>query len=427
MRVVLIGYGPSSVAAAIALRAFDSDAYTTILTREDRPAHRRPGVALALGSPETNELDIADASFESLEEKGIQIITKATVISGDPKSNTLTYLDSSGQKSEIEYDYLVIGTGGTPTIPMIPGNDLKGVHTIQTIEDTITVGKELEDITDVVIIGAGFSGLEMAEKFHKLGKHTHMVVRSRLMRRQLEESMSNELLHRIPRGLHVHCGVSPKAILGEDCVKAVQVDGDEIPADLVLFMTGVRPNVTLAKNLGVKIGSLGGIVVDEQMRTSIDNIFAVGDCIEMLDNLTGKPILMPIGSTAARSGRQAGIAIAGSKKIYSDVALRLQYDRLFNTDVVCVGHSSVTAENLGLKTNVLLHQDSHEHTHVALVTDGDGYLIGGQVISSRLGAQIGYQILERIQERAKLDESPLLDSRHKQLQELMDHILGPIQ
>ncbi|MBD3405377.1 MAG: hypothetical protein GF411_04460 [Candidatus Lokiarchaeota archaeon] len=427
MKVVLVGYGPSSVAAATTLRAFDKDAEICLITREEHPAHRRPGVAHAIEHPDSSGIDIADSSFESLHEKNIEVITSADVISGDSSTNTLLYLDSKGNETQIHYDYLILGAGGVPKVPVLPGSTLKGVLTIQTIEDTIPIGKRIDSIQDVVIIGAGFSGIEMAEKFYKLGKNTHMIVRSRLMRRQLEEVMSTELLHRLPRDLHVHCGVSPDKINGDDSVKSVSVNGMEIAADIVLFMTGVRPNIQLAKEIGIRIGSLGGIVVNEIMQTSIDNIYAIGDCIELLDGLTGKPILMPIGSTAARAGRQAGAAVAGSKKIYDDISLRLQYDRLFNTDIVCIGHSSTTAKNLGLETEIHHFEDSFEHAHVSLITKKDGTLIGGQVISSRLGSQIGFQILERIEEKTKLDESPLLDSRHKQLDSLLDSIFGSIR
>jgi NADPH-dependent 2,4-dienoyl-CoA reductase/sulfur reductase-like enzyme len=178
--------------------------------------------------------------------------------------------------------------------------------------------------------------------------------------------------------------------------------------------------------MGIKIGPLGGISVNNKMETSIDGVYAVGDCVEMFDSLTNKPLLLPVGSVAARAGRQAGVAAVGGKKIYSDVALRLQYDRIFGTDIVCIGHSSTTASDVGIEYNDHYIEDPAECLKIALITDTSDCLIGGQVIGSRLGARVAYQILDRVESNAKLEEKPLLKSRHQSIRELFERTLGPI-
>ncbi len=207
----------------------------------------------------------------------------------------------------------------------------------------------------------------------------------------------------------------------------IEVGGKEIAADSVLFMTGVRPNTILAEKLGLKLGSLGGIPVNSRMETESSGVFAVGDCVEMTDPLSGGPILMPVGSTAARAGRQAGVAAVGSDKIYDDTPLRLQYDHIFGTDIVVVGHSSTTARDLGIDFAVSYLEDPSESTKVALVTTEKDRLIGGQVLGSRMGSRIGYEILKRVETGAKLKEQPLLKSRHGQLLSLLERTLGPIR
>jgi NADPH-dependent 2,4-dienoyl-CoA reductase/sulfur reductase-like enzyme len=246
------------------------------------------------------------------------------------------------------------------------------------------------------------------------------------MRKQLEEQMSLELQSRLPDKLHAHIGKSPTSVIGDKKAEGIVLGEDKISADSVIFMTGVWPNAELAMKLGVKIGNLGGIVVDEAMKTSVNDIFAVGDCVEMKDSLTGKPLLLPIGSVAARAGRQAGVIAAGGSKIYDDTLRRLQYDRIFNTDIVVVGHSTTTASEMGLKTNVQYVEDRTEFAKVALVTTDDGRLIGGQVISSRMGARLGYEILERVESGAILKEKPLLKPRHERLREYLESTYGPI-
>ena len=381
MKIVIVGYGPGGAAAAIAARAFDRNAEIEILTREQIDSHRKPGAAMALEFPDTDELTIADWSVKALAEKRITVKPGTNVLSGNLSNRTLSIQDAKGKESNISFDKLILATGGTPSVPEMPGTDLKGVYTIQDMADATRVGLEIDKIRSVVVIGAGFSGLETAHRLYKLGKEVHIIIRSRIMRRLLEEPMSKEVLDRLPNKVHVHLGSAPEAILGEDKVRAVKVAGEEIPADVVLFMTGVKPKAKLGEALGLKIGPLGGIVVNEHMETSVSGVYAVGDCVEMIDPIAKKPILMPVGSTAARAGRQAGVAAVGGKKVYDDTAFRLQYDHIFNTDIVCVGHSTNTAQGFGIQTKVEYFEDPFEFTKIALVTDMNDRLIGGHVSS----------------------------------------------
>ena len=426
MKIVIVGYGPGGATAAVTARLFNSKSEITLITEETLESHRKPGASMALEFPDTSGLNIEDWSFDTLSEKRVELITGTQVTGGNSKSKEIHIEGPSGKKN-LQYDQLLLATGGIPAVPDIPGTDLEGVFTIQTIADTSAIGNQLSGMQSLVVVGAGFSGLETAERLLSLGKDVHLVVRSRLMRKQLEESMSVELQSRLPAQLNVHVGKSPTSVAGNEHVEGIVLGDETIAADAVLFMTGVRPNIELAEKLGVKIGKLGGIVVDDLMKTSIDSIFAVGDCVEMKDSLTGKPLLLPIGSTAARAGRQAGVTIAGGSKKYDDTLRRLQYDRIFDTDIVVIGHSSTTANESGLKFSVQYFEDPTEFAKVALVTSESGQLIGGQVIAPRMGARLGYEILERVESGAILKERPLLKPRHARLREYLESTFGPIQ
>ena len=426
MKIVIVGYGPGGAAAAVAARMFNKNSEVEILTEETLESHRKPGASLALEFPDTPDLRIKDWSFEALSKKRIKMVTGAQVKGGDSKTKELQIEDSKGART-IKYDRLILATGGIPAVPDIPGIGLPGVFTIQTMADTSNIGKQLSGMNTIVIVGAGFSGLETAERLHSMGKDVHLLIRSRIMRKQLEEPMSIELRSRLPKTLNLHFGDSPSSVVGKDKVEGVVSGSDKLPADAVLFMTGVRPNVELAKILDVKIGNLGGIVVSDTMQTSVEDVFAVGDCVEMKDVLTGKPLLLPIGSVAARAGRQAGVIAAGGSKIYSDTLRRLQYDRIFNTDIVVVGHSTTTAKGMGIDARIQYLEDKTECAKIALVTADSGQLIGGQVISSRMGARLGYQILERVESGAVLEEKPLLGPRHERLREYLESTFGPIR
>lgn len=425
MKIVIVGYGPGGAAAAVAARMFDSEADIKIVTQETLESHRKPGASLALEIPDTNELAINDWSWDALSKKRIEVLSGSTVTPADSKLNSLQITGQKGS-STLDYDRLILATGGIPNVPDIPGTDLKGVFTVQTMADTSEIGKQLTSMNKIIIVGAGFSGLETAERLVSLEKDTHLIVRSRLMRRQLEEPMSTELMSRLPNTLTVHQGESPTSVIGDDKVEGLSLGNTKLDADAVLFMTGVKPNVELAKQLGVKIGGLGGIVINEKMQTSEDGIYAVGDCVEVIDAYTNKPLLLPVGSVAARAGRQAGVAAVGGKKIYEDTSKRLQYDRIFGTDIVCIGHSSTTAQDMGVKISVQYVDDPSEFAKVALVTDSKGQLIGGQVIASRMGARLGYEILDRVESGAILQDKPLLKPRHERLRDYLETTYGPI-
>ncbi len=427
MKIVIVGYGPGGAAAALTARTFDPRAEIDLVTEEKMSAHKKPGSALALEDPDTQELYIPDWSTEVLAARKIQIHSGTSVVGGDLNKKTIDLKSGDDETSTIKFDRLIIATGGIPAVPDIPGVDLPGVYTIQSMADTSHIGRVLKDQRSIVIVGAGFSGLEAAERLFKMGKEVHIVIRSRLMRKQLEESMSEELLSRIPKQIHLHLGSAPSRVLGSDRAGGIEVGGKEIAADSVLFMTGVRPNTILAKKLGLKLGTLGGIPVNSRMETETSGVFAVGDCIEMTDPISGGPIIIPVGSTAARAGRQAGVAAVGSEKIYDDTPLRLQYDHIFGTDIVVIGHSSTTARDLGIDVVVSYLEDPSESSKVALVATKEDRLIGGQVLGSRMGSRIGYEILKRVETGAKLREHPLLESRHGQLLSLLERTLGPIR
>ncbi len=426
MKIIIIGYGPGGAAAAITARMFNSKAEIKIITEETLESHKKPGASMALEFPDTNSLRIDDWSIDALSKKRIDILSGSRVKSGNLKTKEIQITRPTGDAT-LTYDKLILATGGVPAVPNIPGTNLPGVFTIQTMADTSEIGKQLAGMKSIVVVGAGFSGLETAERLLLLGKDVHLIIRSRLMRKQLEEPMSLELQSRLPKRLNVYYGKSPSSVIGDKRVEGVILGDNTISADAILFMTGVRPNTELAEKLGIKIGQLGGIVVDETMKTSVDDIYAVGDCVEMKDALTGKPMLLPIGSIAARAGRQAGVISAGGTKLYDDTNLRIQYDRIFETDIVVVGHSTTTANAMGIKTEVQYFEDPAEFAKVALITSNDGRLIGGQVISSRMGARFGYEILERVESGSILNEKPLLKPRHERFREYLESTFGPIQ
>ncbi len=426
MKLVIIGSGPGGIAAATTAKAFARDTEVMIITDEETEPHRRPGVALALEHPKTELLQIADWSFNQLEKKGIIIHRGTRVVDCDPEAKTVT-IDRNGSSKAIDFDKLIIATGGTPIVPPVKGKDLPSVLTIKNLADIQSIAEQLSSINAIVVVGAGFSGLEMAEKFHELGKDVHLVVRSRILRALIEEELSTEVKVRIPTSVHVHVGESLSSINGDDRVRSVTIADEEVHADAVVCMTGVRPNVDLAKQLGLEIGPNGGVLVNRVMQTSSPDIYAVGDCAELTDSNTGKTFLLPVASMAARAGRQAGVSAIGRDRVYDDLNIRYQYDYIFSTEIISVGLSSTHARAFGISAQVHYLEDPAEYAKIALVIDTNGKIIGGQVVSARMGSPIAYQIYERVRQGAIVSDQLLLEPRYDRVRALLESTFGPIR
>ena len=142
MKIIIIGYGPGGAAAAVTARTFDSKSEIEIITEETLESHKKPGASMALEFPNTSDLRIEDWSYETLSKKRIATITGTQVTGGDPKSKEIHVRGPSGEKT-LKYDQLILATGGVPAVPELPGTDLPGVFTIQTMADTSDIGNQL--------------------------------------------------------------------------------------------------------------------------------------------------------------------------------------------------------------------------------------------------------------------------------------------
>jgi NADPH-dependent 2,4-dienoyl-CoA reductase/sulfur reductase-like enzyme/rhodanese-related sulfurtransferase len=253
------------------------------------------------------------------EAKGIEVLTrvKAEEIDRRKKTVKVRWLDT-GKTEEIGYDKLVLATGTKPKVPPIPGVDLEGVHTLSNLHDAIRIKEKLVkgEVKNPLVIGAGFIGLEVVEAFgESWGLPVTLLeyfpqVLPRLIDPVLSRIVENHLRN---KGVKVVLNARIKEIVGENGkVVGVRTEEGFYPADLVLLATGVIPNTDLAKQAGLLVSPLtGGIVVNERMQTSDPDIYAGGDCVEVVHLITGKRMLMPQGSLANKQGRVIGTNLAG--------------------------------------------------------------------------------------------------------------------
>lgn len=229
----------------------------------------------------------------------------------------------SDERFEDHYDQLVLATGAKPIQPKIEGIDLKNIFFLRSIfhADAILQSIHSEDIRKVVIIGGGYIGLEMAESLIQLGKEVTIVELAPQILTLFDEDFANILRQYLERkGVQIFTSEGVKALKGRDGkVSHVQTVSREIEADAVLMSLGIRPQVELARQAGLKIGETGAIWVNERMGTSVEGIYAAGDCVETTHLVTGKKIWIPLGSTANKQGRVVGVNVCGGDATFPGV------------------------------------------------------------------------------------------------------------
>lgn len=274
--------------------------------------------------------------------------TEATKINVDQKNVTVKHVKDGGEK-QLPYDKLVLATGATPVIPPIKGVDLKNVFTLHGVEDAegIKAAFSSGKAQDVTIVGGGLIGIEVAEAFQELGARVTIVERLPQILSFLDWEMATLVTkHLESKGVKVLTGTSVTELAGEEYVNCVITDKKQIPSDIVIMAIGVRPNVKLAKDAGLTIGGCGGITVNEKMQTSNADIYAVGDCVEVVNRITKKSVLMPLGSTANKHGRVAAMNVCGMEDSFPGV-LNTAICKVFDYAVSCAGLSEAIAKSEG--------------------------------------------------------------------------------
>lgn len=320
-KLVVIGAVAAGTKAASKAKRENPDLDVTVITREADVSYSGCGLPYFLSGivKERKDLIIRTPQEFKLEQNiPIRINTEATNI--DPKSKTVSVKDLKNQKEEIlTYDYLVIATGASPFKPPIEGINLENIHTLRNVNDAVAIRKLLEDseVNDVVVVGGGFIGLEVAENLYHRGLRPTIVEGAPNILPGYDEEMSLKVTKYLQnKGIKVKTNTKVLGFIGDnDRVTGVRLQDEILPAQLVVWAGGVKPNVNLASEAGIALGPTGAIQVNEYSQTNIPEIYAVGDCAENYHLLTGMPVWFPMGSTANKTGRIAGANIALEQNI----------------------------------------------------------------------------------------------------------------
>lgn len=310
MKVVIIGGVAGGMSAATRLRRLSNDAEIVVLERSGHVSYANCGLPYFVGGVIEDEDSLllqTPASLFNRFRLDVRVDTEAVAI--DTSSNTVRARDLvKGQDYQIRYDYLILSPGASPVVPPIPG--IERAMPLRTVEDVERLVREVQNAPrGAIVIGGGFIGLEITENLVHRGIATTLVEATDQVLAPLDPEMASPVAEELRRhGVTLHLGDSVESMTLENVSLA---SGQIVAADLVVVAIGVRPETGLARLAGLVIGERGGIAVDEFNRTSVENVYAVGDAAEKSDALDGTPTLVPLANIANRHGRVVADHIAG--------------------------------------------------------------------------------------------------------------------
>lgn len=284
--------------------------------------------------------------------KGILAKVNTEVTKIDRQNKRVEYTDLvSGEMGTQEYDKLVVATGATANMPPIPGIDLKGITTLQSMQDADYL-RQIRDeskIKKAVVIGGGLIGIETLEALHLAGVELTMIELLPQLLTFLDWKMAKLVENYLKTKANVITKNGVAEFLGEDGnLTGVKLqNGTEIPCELAVVAIGVRPNIKLAKDAMLEIGSLGGISINEYMQTSDPDIYAIGDCCEIKNTITGKNVLAPYGDLANLEGRVAGENIIRGNQATFPGTIQTGICKLFDYGIGITGLSELKAKEAG--------------------------------------------------------------------------------
>jgi NADPH-dependent 2,4-dienoyl-CoA reductase/sulfur reductase-like enzyme/rhodanese-related sulfurtransferase len=392
-KVVIVGGVAGGATCATRLRRLDENAQIVVLDRGPYVSFANCGLPYYVGNVIHKESNLLLATPELFHDRfHIDVRTRNEVLAINRDARTVTVSDlDTGREYQESYDALVLSPGAAPICPPWPGVNLPGIFTLRSVPDSRAIRNWIEtrNPQKAVVVGGGFIGLEMAENLAHRGIHVTVVELANQVLPPLDPEMAQYARERLEShgvNLKLGDGVAGFKERGGGLVVLTQA-GSEFQADLVVLSIGVRPETGLAKNAGLEIGQRGGIRVDDRMRTSDPQIWAVGDAVEIRNSLTNAWELIPLAGPANRQGRIAADVICG-RDAHFEGSQGTAICGFFGLTVALTGATEKSLRRAGVTDfrTVYLHPNQHvgyypgaKPIHMKLLfRASDGRVLGAQ-------------------------------------------------
>ena len=317
LRTVVVGGGAAGIGAAGACKGAQPGGEVVVFTEFEDAAYSPCGIPYVHGREIPSFEALFLATKEQYAEQGIDIRYETAVTSLDLGARTVQV---AGQGA-VPFDRLIVATGFDYADPGVPGTDLQGLYYVKNIRRAMEWDKVLDSVKAAVVVEATPLGLEMVTALAHRGIETHVVDHRPWALSDLADPDIVEPVHQAwaDAGVMMHFGVELKGFVGDGALRAVETSDGTIDADLAVICTKKVPNNALAKAAGLKLGPTGGVIVDNRMATSVDGVFAAGDCTEIPLGVTNVGVQGLTGSHAYAQGKVAGTNAGGGRRTYQPV------------------------------------------------------------------------------------------------------------
>ena len=401
MKVVIVGGVAGGATAAARIRRLDEQAEIVVFERSGFISYANCGLPYYIGGviedPEELTLQTPE-SFFSRFRVSMRVRHEVTAIHPDKKAVSVTDLET-GEVFEESYDKLILSPGAKPTQPRLPGVGLNKLFTLRTVEDTFRIKAYISENhpKSAVLAGGGFISLELAENLRELGMDVTIVQRPKQLMNPFDADMASFIHSEMRRhGVKLALGHTVEGFEEKDGgVDVLLKDEAPLHADMVVLAIGVSPDTQLAQDAGLELGVKGSIVVNDRMETSVPDIYAVGDAVQVKHFVTGQDVLLSLAGPANKQGRIAADNICGGDSHYTG-SQGSSVIKVFDMTAATTGVNETNAKKAGLDVDtVILSPMSHA-----------GYYPGGKVMTMKvvfeketyrlLGAQIvGYEGVDK--------------------------------
>ena len=401
MKVVIVGGVAGGATAAARIRRLDESAQILVFERSGYVSYANCGLPYYIGGVITDPEELTLQTPESFWERfRVEMKVRHEVTSIHPEQKTVTVRNlETGAVFEESYDKLLLSPGARPTQPDLPGIGLDRLFTLRTVEDTFRIHDFVrqQKPRSVVLAGGGFIGLELAENFREQGIEVTIVQRPRQLMSPFDPEMAAFLHAKMrKKGIRLMLGSSVEGFQEKSGTIQVLLKGEEpVSADMAVLAIGVTPDTPLAREAGLELGIKGSILVNDRMETSVPDIYAVGDAVQVKHFVTGEDALISLAGPANKQGRIAADNICGGDSRFSG-SLGSSVIKLFDMTAASTGINERTAKAAGIDCDkVYLSPSSHA-----------GYYPGARVMTMKvlfekgtfrlLGAQIvGYEGVDK--------------------------------
>ena len=401
MKVVIVGGVAGGATAAARIRRLDERAEIVVFERSGYVSYANCGLPYYIGGVIEDPAELTLQTPESFWRRfriRMRVRHEVQAIHPDRKAVTVRNLET-GEEWEERYDKLLLSPGAKPTQPELPGTGLENLFTLRTVEDTLRIREfvEQKQPKSVVLAGGGFISLEVAENLRELGLEVTIVQRPRQLMNPFDPEMASFLHAKMRKhGVNLMLGHSVEGFEADGSGIRVLLKGETpISADLVILAIGVTPDTRLAKDAGLELGIRDSILVNDRMETSVPDIYAVGDAVQVKHFVTGADTLIALAGPANKQGRIAADNICGGDSRYLG-SQGSSVIKVFDMTAAATGINEQTAKKAGIPCGkVYLSPVNHA-----------GYYPGGRVMTMKvifeantyrlLGAQIvGYEGVDK--------------------------------